>query len=69
MITHGIKDNSNMFHGSEWAMDESADDLIDLLTYVCPFSGKKRVAGLDNGELSMKCLGSKQNLYFSMLHV
>lgn len=41
-------------------MDESADDLIDLLTYVCPFSGKKRVAGLDNGELSMKCLGSKQ---------
>lgn len=49
-----------MFHGSEWAMDESADDLIDLLTYVCPFSGKKRVAGLDNGELSMKCLGSKQ---------
>jgi hypothetical protein len=50
-------------------MDESADDLIDLLTYVCPFSGKKRVASLDNGELSMKCLGSKQNLYFSMLHV
>ena len=51
-------------------MDESADDLIDLLTYECPFSGKKRVAGLDdNGELSRKRPSSKPNVYPSMLHV
>lgn len=51
-------------------MDESADDLIDLLTYECPISGKKRVAGLDDtGELSVKRPSSKPNVHPSILHV
>ena len=42
----------------EWAM---ADILVDLLSYDCPFTGKKRVAGCDdNGQLfCAKCLESK----------
>lgn len=35
------------------------DDLMDLLTYDCPYTGKKRVAGCEDGELYInKYLGS-----------
>lgn len=33
------------------------EDLIDLLTYECPFTGAKRIAGCENGQLYSKCLG------------
>ena len=38
-------------------MDPAMDELIDLLSYDCPFTGKKRTAGhyLDNQNL--QCLG------------
>lgn len=33
------------------------DDLIDLLAYDCPLTGKRRVPGFENGELFSKFLG------------
>lgn len=33
--------------GEESAMDE----LMELFSYDCPYTGKKRVAGCENGEL------------------
>lgn len=36
---------------------DAMEDLMDLLTYTCPFTGAKRVAGGENGPLDMKHLG------------
>ena len=44
-------------------MDPAMDELIDLLSYDCPFTGKKRTAGhyLDNQNL--QCLGRRNTTW------
>jgi len=37
-------------------MDDD-DDLVDLLSYQCPFTGKRRTADCEDGQLYQKHLG------------
>ena len=39
------------------------DDLMDLLAYQCPFTGRKRIAGCEDGQLYSVCLGKLVNIY------
>ena len=43
----------------DWAMD----DLMDLLSYQCPFTGRKRIAGCEDGQLYTMCLGKPAKTY------
>lgn len=45
------------------AMDADMDELMDLLAYECPYTGKKRIPGCYESvdqQSSTKCLGSSK---------